>query len=239
MHRLLVMLLALASCARMPTRAMLPPEIAAVLPTSCQQVLYVTAADDKTTAAELRMLQRTTEGGWKSFSVGIPVRIGRHGLAWGLGEPSLPQPAGFRVKKEGDGCTPAGIFQITQAFGSEPRPNWIKLSYLRCTSHHFGIDDVRSRYYNQIVDDREVACDWTSPETMVPGGGCYKLGAVIAHNPQNLLGRGSCIFLHLWQGEHVPTSGCTAMSEKHLRSILMWLDPKKDPRLVQLVQRPE
>ncbi|MDZ4403549.1 L,D-transpeptidase family protein [Prosthecobacter sp.] len=239
MHRLLVMLLVLASCARMPAPATLPPEIAAVLPASCQQVLLVTAADDKTTAAELRMLQRTTANAWKSFSTAIPVRVGRHGLAWGLGEPALPAPTGFRLKQEGDGCAPAGIFRITQAFGSESKPNWIKLPYIRCTSHHFGIDDVRSRHYNQIVDDREVACDWTSPETMVPSGGCYQLGAVIAHNPQNLPGRGSCIFLHIWQGESVPTSGCTAMRESDLRSILMWLDPEKDPRLVQLVRNPE
>ena len=66
-----------------------------------------------------------------------------------------------------------------------------------------------------------------------------QLGAVIAHNPQNLHGRGSCIFMHLWQGENVPTSGCTAMSEENLRSILMWLDPAKDPRLVQLVRSQE
>lgn len=238
MHRLLAMLLTLASCARMPTRATLPSEIAAVLPASCQQVLFVTADDDKTTAAELRLLNRTADA-WENFGMVIPVRIGRHGLAWGLGEPALPAPDGFRLKKEGDGCAPAGIFRITQAFGSEPKPNWLKLPYIHCTAHHFGIDDVRSRHYNQIVDEREVTRDWTSPETMVPGGGCYKLGAVIAHNPQNLPGRGSCIFLHLWQGENVPTSGCTAMSENDLCLILTWLDPAKDPRLVQLVRSRE
>lgn len=239
MHRLLVMLLTLASCAGMPTRVTLPSEITALLSASCQQVLFVTADDDKTTAAELRLFHRTSADVWKCFSTAIPVRIGRHGLAWGLGEPALPVPDGFRLKQEGDGCAPAGIFRITQAFGSEPRANWIKLPYIHCTSHHFGIDDVRSRHYNQIVDAREVVCDWSSPETMVPAGGCYKLGAVIAHNPQNLPGQGSCIFLHLWQGENVPTSGCTAMSEENLRSILMWLDPEKEPRLVQLVRSRE
>jgi L,D-peptidoglycan transpeptidase YkuD (ErfK/YbiS/YcfS/YnhG family) len=71
---------------------------------------------------------------------------------------------------------------------------------------------------------------------MIPSSGCYKLGAVIAHNPRNQPGLGSCIFLHVWQGKDIPTSGCTAMSEPHLRQVLTWLDPAADPRLVQLVE---
>lgn len=237
MHRLLVMLFTLASCARMPVSVPLPLEINAVLPSSCKQVLYVTAANDQTTLAELRMLQRTHSKDWETLDGTIPVRIGRHGLAWGVGEPALSAPAGFRFKQEGDGCAPAGIFRITQAFGAESPPAWIKLPYLHCTPHHFGIDDVRSRHYNQIVDAREVACDWTSPETMFPpNSGCYQIGAVIAHNPQNKPGLGSCIFLHIWQGETIPTSGCTAMRESDLRGILAWLDPAADPRLVQLTK---
>ncbi len=236
MHRSLVMLLMLASCARMTVPVKLPSEITAVLPSNCRQVLYVIAADQQTTAAELTMLERTPAHAWQPASAPIPARIGRNGMAWGHGEFALAAPAGWRIKKEGDDCAPAGVFRITQAFGSEPQPASIKLPWLHCTSHHWGIDDVRSRHYNQIVDDRTVACDWTGPETMVPTIGCYKLGAVIAHNPHNTPGLGSCIFLHLWQGREVPTAGCTAMSEPDLRKILTWLDPHANPCLVQLVQ---
>lgn len=238
MHRLLVLLLTLASCAHMSAPVTLPPEITALLPPACRQVLYVTAADQHTTAAEVRMLERSTSSDWLAASAAIPARIGRHGMAWGHGEFGLKAPAGWRIKQEGDGCAPAGIFRIPQAFGDAARPGSIKLPYLHCTAHHWGIDDLRSRYYNQIVDDRTVACDWTSPETMIPSSGCYKLGAVIAHNPHRKPGLGSCIFLHLWLGENIPTSGCTAMSESHLRNILAWLDPTADPCLVQLVQQP-
>lgn len=229
------MLLALASCAHMPVPVTLPPEIAAALPQTCRQVIYVTAPYDKATSAELRLLQRTAAGAWTVAAATIPVRIGRNGLAWGFGEPALPAPDGLRIKEEGDNCAPAGIFRIPQAFGTEPPPRGLKLPYLRCTKHHFGIDDPHSRFYNQIVDDREVACDWTNPETMIPGSGCYKLGAVIAHNPQNQPDCGSCIFFHIWQGKDIPTSGCTAMSESDLRRVLTWLDPSADPRLVQIV----
>ncbi|WP_294223719.1 hypothetical protein [Prosthecobacter sp.] len=235
MHRLLVIMIVLASCARMPVSIPLPPEAAAALPSSCQQVIYVTAADDQATAGEMRLFERTVAGVWKAFSTSIPVLLGRHGVAWGVGEPALPAPRGFRLKREGDGCAPAGVFRITQAFGSGSRPEWVKLPYIHCTTHHFGIDDGRSRHYNQIVDDRETTCDWSSPETMMPKGGCYDLGAVIAHNPQNVPGLGSCIFLHIWQGPEIPTSGCTAMAKADLRAVLTRLDPHKDPRLVQWV----
>ncbi len=236
MHRLLVLFLTLASCTRMTVPVQMPTEISAVLPYNCRQVLHVTAVNDRTSVAELRMLERTPANAWQAISVAIPVRIGRNGLAWGHGEFALPAPAGWRIKTEGDGCAPAGVFRITQSFGDEPRPGWIKLPHIHCTANHWGIDDVRSRHYNQIVDDRTVVCDWTGPETMVPSSGCYKLGAVIAHNPQHQPGLGSCIFMHLWLGEDVPTAGCTAMSEPHLRQVLTWLNPATNPCLVQLVQ---
>ncbi len=232
------MLLMLASCARMPVPVKLPSEITAVLPSNCRQVIYVTAADQQTTAAQLAMLERTPSHAWQPVSAPIPARIGRKGMAWGHGEFALAAPSGWRIKKEGDGCAPAGVFRITQAFGSEPQPASVKLPWLHCTSHHWGIDDVSSRHYNQIVDDRTVTCDWNGPETMVPTIGCYKLGAVIAHNPHNVPGLGSCIFLHLWQGREVPTAGCTAMSEPDLRKVLTWLDPHANPCLIQLVQQP-
>lgn len=232
------MLLMLASCARMTVPVKLPSEITAVLPSNCRQVLYVTAADQHTTAAELRMLELTPTNDWQAAAPSIPARIGRNGMAWGHGEFELAAPSGWRSKKEGDGCAPAGVFRITQAFGEEPQPSWINLPYLQCTKHHWGIDDAHSRHYNQIVDDRVVACDWTSPETMIPSIGCYKLGAVVAHNPHNTPGLGSCIFMHLWQGETVPTAGCTAMSETNLRQVLAWLDSHANPCLVQLVQQP-
>lgn len=232
------MLLMLASCSRMNAPLKQPAEITAVLPSNCRQVIYVTAADQQTTAAELRMLERAPTNAWQSAGVAIPARIGRNGMAWGHGEFALPPHPGWRIKKEGDGCAPAGVFRITQAFGEVPQPDCIKLPYIHCTAHHWGIDDVRSKYYNQIVDDRVVSCDWVGPESMVPRIGCYKLGAVIAHNPHNTPGLGSCIFMHIWQGENVPTAGCTAMSEANLRKVLAWLDPRANPCLVQLVQQP-
>lgn len=211
----------------------IPPRFAQALPPDCSQVLLTLASDPKATTGTLWRMERKLEGPWKLAGPAIPVSLGRHGLAWGLGEHSNKLPRGLNRKKEGDGCSPLGVFALPQAFGSLAKPRGLRLPYLRCTSHHLGIDDPSSRSYNQIVDDRLVACDWVNPETMIPSNGCYALGAVIAHNPANKPGSGSCIFLHVWQAPGISTSGCTAMSLDHVRLVLRWLDPAKQPRLVQ------
>lgn len=214
----------------------IPPRFAKVLPAECSQVLLTLARGSKAMTGTLWRLERKAEGAWKSVGEATPVSLGRHGLAWGLGEHSSKLSRGLNRKREGDGCSPLGVFALPLAFGSGTKPRGLRLPYLRCTLHHLGIDDPRSRFYNQIVDERQVTCDWTNPETMIPPGGCYELGAVIAHNPANKTGAGSCIFLHVWQAPGVPTSGCTAMSLDNVRLVLRWLDPAKKPRLVQDIE---
>ncbi|MBL9133092.1 MAG: hypothetical protein JNG86_17915, partial [Verrucomicrobiaceae bacterium] len=169
----------------------IPAELAVLIPAECLQLVVVAADDEKATAARLWTLERDLGSAWKPVEEPFPVRIGRNGLAWGMDGPAAAEFAAARVKREGDGCSPTGVFGIPAAFGAETLPGGLKLPYTRCTQHHFGIDDVRSRFYNQIVDAREVTCDWTSPETMIPSNGCYELGAVIAHNPDNVPGAGS------------------------------------------------
>ena len=228
--RFLILLLAVRMSAAEPV---IPSRLAKALPHECSQVLLSLACHAKATTGTLWRLERKPEGEWKTIGEPIPVTLGRHGLAWGLGEHTNKPPRGLERKKEGDGCAPIGVFALPLAFGSVTKPRGLRLPYLRCTSHHLGIDDPRSRHYNQIIDDRQVACDWVNPETMIPAGGCYALGAVIAHNPANKPGAGSCIFMHVWQAPGVPTSGCTAMSLENIRLLLRWLDPARQPRLVQ------
>jgi L,D-peptidoglycan transpeptidase YkuD (ErfK/YbiS/YcfS/YnhG family) len=215
----------------------IPAAFSARLPSSCRQVLLCLAEDQKASSGILWCLEREEpDEAWKARGASITVTLGRHGLAWGMGEHSGRPPRGIEKKREGDGCSPIGVFALLQAFGSLAKPRGMRLPWLRCTAHHLGIDDPRSIHYNQIVDDRVVACDWTHPETMVPSNGCYQLGAVIAHNPANKPGAGSCIFMHVWQAPSVPTSGCTAMSLDEMRRVLVWLDPAKQPRLVQAIR---
>lgn len=212
----------------------IPRKFAADLPKGCRQVILVQATNEMDHVGKLQLLERDgPDSSWQLVGDPIPVTIGRNGLAWGTGEHHSIAPPDFRVKHEGDGCSPAGIFRIPFAFGyAETAPN-LKLNYRHVTETLMGIDDIHSAYYNQLVDTTEVKPDWTSRETMRREDGLYEWGAFIANNPQNIPGAGSCIFMHLWIGPDVGTAGCTAMAAEPLQRVLRWLDPAKEPRLVQ------
>jgi D-alanyl-D-alanine dipeptidase len=98
---------------------------------------------------------------------------------------------------------------------------------------HRCVDDRRSRHYNRIVDLRKVSKDWRSAERMKFPSGLYRHGIFVAHNPRNVPGAGSCIFMHIKKANGRPTVGCTAMDRGELLEIMRWLDPGKNPVLVQ------
>lgn len=217
---------------------MIPAIFASDLPLACRQILLVTAPSETFTTATLRLLERrNSQSAWEQHGEKIPVTVGRKGLAWGLGEHRSQPPWGFRYKREGDGCAPAGIFRLPAAFGEAAKaPGSFKLRYLPITDTLVAIDDPQSRYYNQIIDSADIPTakhDWTGAEVMHRMGGLYRWGIVVAHNPRNQPGHGSCIFIHLWLRPGHPTSGCTAMSEENILRVLGWLDPAREPRLVQ------
>ena len=166
----------------------------------------------------------------------VPVVLGKKGLGWGRG---LFEPAGNDGprKVEGDNKAPAGIFRLGPAFGYANRASWIKLRYVALTKNTEGIDDPRSRHYNQLVDRTKVAqVDWKSSEKMLRADVLYKWGIFVAHNPAATPGAGSLIFLHIWRDSSGATAGCTAMPEQNLVQLLRWLDPAAHPVLVQMPQ---
>lgn len=208
-----------------------------VLADSRQLVLVIADGWD----AGAARLQCYSRGGpaeaWKPVGDRIPVSIGRSGLAWGRGlhgQPPLPGP----TKREGDGKAPAGVFELSRAFGYTPQQEAreVKLPYIQLTADVVGVDDAKSKYYNQIVrTDKVPDKDWDSAETMRRDDGLYEWGVIVNHNTSPALpGAGSCIFLHVWRGPEEPTAGCTAMCKEDMLRLLAWLDPQSKPVLVQL-----
>lgn len=204
-----------------------------------RQILVVTAADWASTTAMLQRHARDQpDTGWQTYGKAIKVSLGRAGLAWGIGlhpASGTGQPA----KHEGDGCAPAGIFAITALFGEadagSPFAQSARLPYLCATGDLKCVDDPASRHYNRVVDQRMVdAIDWHSHEDMRRADERYVIGAIIAHNGEGRPGAGSCIFLHVWQAEGVPTAGCTAAALDDMTEICRWLDAAAHPLLVQL-----
>ncbi len=154
-------------------------------------------------------------------------------MAWGIGLHGGCQPDA-PCKHEGDECAPAGIFALEEVFGLTAAPQ-LHFPYRQIHADTEAIDDPRSRYYNRLIDVREVPRkDWSSSERMLRADDIYLWGIVVRHNWQQKPDTGSCIFLHTWLGPEQGTSGCTAMPSVVLQKLIQWIDQAKRPVLVQL-----
>lgn len=171
---------------------------------------------------------------WKPVGKIFPVVVGKNGLAWSDDAQIKVETEPHKI--EGDGRAPAGIFDLTFAFGSVEKTANVKLPYTRLEEWTECIDDSKSSHYNKIVNRMKIGVfDWKSSEKMLEIGEQYDLGVFVAHNskpPQ--AGKGSCIFLHIWKNDSTGTAGCTAMSRENIEKILAWLAPEKNPVLVQM-----
>ena len=209
--------------------------------TTSTQMVVVTTADWGSVTGQAQLFEKhRPHDHWRRVGDPFEIVVGKTGLAWGSGV--LPasaheiRAATDPVKQEGDGKAPAGIFRLSKAFGYAPQPlaGW-KLDYVALSPSIECVDDAASRYYNRIEDNASVTPDWHSSEQMRRSDDLYRWGIVVDHNsdpPQP--GAGSCIFLHIWRGPGQGTVGCTAMPQARMESLLGWLDPAKQPLLVQL-----
>ncbi|GAC1409900.1 MAG: L,D-transpeptidase family protein [Gemmatimonadaceae bacterium] len=203
---------------------------------AAQQLLVVITPSWASTVGTMTRFERATPTtAWSRTESPIPVVVGRTGVAWGVGFDDVSTDGPH--KHEGDGKAPAGIFPLDTTFGFAPRDSVpeVLLPYAQLLPTTECVDDTGSAHYNTVVDRTSAPqVDWKSAERMreVPQ---YKIGVIVGYNASPpIKGRGSCIFLHIWAGPDSHTAGCTAFDEGKLRAIMLWLDPKKRPLLVQL-----
>ncbi len=182
--------------------------------------------------AEINLFEKI-DGAWmpiKSF----PARLGKKGLAWGRGLHPIP-PDAENLKKEGDGKTPAGVFKIGGAFGyDENIERHPKTPYLKVTPFDMWVEDPLSAHYNRHlrIAPKEHLSSWEKKQQMKQNDPAHALKLLILHNspPDVAPHRGSAIFFHIWREDGTkPTTGCTVMDEKHLRKMISWIDPDKNP----------
>ncbi|MBB5210780.1 L,D-transpeptidase family protein [Microbulbifer hydrolyticus] len=211
----------------------------AQIPEKSGQLLLTVSDDWNATVGKLYVYERV-DGQWQQTLTPIPVNLGRTGLAWGIGlHPDNTGSEGDPRKREGDGKAPAGIFRLGDAFGYPPELT-TGLGYQPMRESHYCMDVPGSPLYNQTVDAERVgdAAVEGSSEGMRRdihyGDQQYKKGIFVAHNPANLSGAGSCIFMHLWKAPGSPTAGCTAMDETQMDRVLAWLHEDKNPVYVAL-----
>lgn len=205
--------------------------------TQSLQAVIVTIKGWNDTVGTGRLYERkNVDSEWKPVGERFNVTIGRGGLAWG-GE-SVRQKAASKTKFEGDGNSPAGLFPLTAAFGTSTKPNEVELPYTKLDQHTECVDDTRSTFYNRIVNRMQVGnFDWKSSEKMLQMQPEYGLGVFVAYNTYPVVkGMGSCVFLHVWEQGPGATDVGTAMDRRDLERIVAWLQPAKNPYLVQLVE---
>jgi L,D-peptidoglycan transpeptidase YkuD (ErfK/YbiS/YcfS/YnhG family) len=181
---------------------------------SARQIIYVSAP--KGVDAEVSLYKRK-ENLWMKIDGPWPAVVGRTGVI------------AASMKKEGDGHTPAGLYPLGFSFGAEPASegSW---PYKQMTSEDKWIDDPASPQYNQLVRGKT---DAKSYEEMKVKSGAYDLGVVVEYNTKPIRpSKGSAIFLHIWNGPGNGTAGCVALPRENLATIVKWLDPGMDARIL-------
>jgi D-alanyl-D-alanine dipeptidase len=198
-----------------------------------KQLIVVSAREWSANRATLSLYERASDRSWRRISAEVPVMLGRNGLAWGVG--LHKQPA---TKREGDGRSPAGVFDLEKIYGRDVYAPSSRFPYQQLSATMEGVDDPKSRYYNRLLDGGRVEDrDWTSSEKVRPVNPMFRWCVEVRHNWEQRPGLGSCIYLHIWKAPGVATSGCTAMSEAALERLVRWLDSRKRPLLVQLSEK--
>lgn len=151
-------------------------------------------------------------GVWKTILSPKRASIGRNGLIYDV------------AKKEGDGCTPVGLYTLGKLFSYEPRIASM-LPHTQSTPEDKWIDDPNSDDYNKYIRG---ATNAKSFENLLLNNIYYKYCMVIEYNTQPVVkGKGSAIFFHVADIKYTPTAGCVAVSEADMLSYLQWLQPDK------------
>lgn len=226
----------------------------AKIPAYSQQVLIVITPSWKSiTGKMIRYERKNIQSSWKQVGSMMPAVVGRNGMGWGRGLYNPEDASQFLFRREGDKRAPAGVFTFGTSFGILPNSFAkntmnVKIPYLEIDRTTQCVGDNRSKFYNDIVNNKTTPKDWNkrSNEDMyriaTRGSKVYRWGIEINNNkdtnPDPRMQRkrraGACIFLHVWKNAFSGTAGCTAGTADDLVKIMTWLNPTKYPVIVQL-----
>lgn len=188
-------------------------EVCAIDHTS--QLLVVEGPDYGSAKARLTLLEKESRRGLWNVVGTMPAAIGRHGMS--------------ADKREGDGKTPIGRFEMGIGFGTLPAPARCRWPYKRVGPHDYWVDDPESPDYNQWVHfEGDPALRWKSFERLeIP---LYARAAVIRYNEAPIVsGKGSAIFFHIWGGSDSYSAGCVTVAEENVSRVLEWMAPESKP----------
>jgi L,D-peptidoglycan transpeptidase YkuD (ErfK/YbiS/YcfS/YnhG family) len=168
-----------------------------------QQVIFVSIDGKK---AKLSMYTQKQNGKWKE-NLTTTGYIGKNGVG---------------KYREGDQKTPLGTYALTSAFGLQQDPG-TSLPYVHINQHYYWVNDVNSRYYDQLVNNNTVLPDWNAAEHLSDYPKYYDYAIVIGYNVSHTEGNGSGIFLHC--SDNKPTAGGIAIPKDKMIEILKLAKP--------------
>lgn len=95
-------------------------------------------------------------------------------------------------KREGDGKTPVGEFELGLILGTHKHEKNINgLEYIQIIEDMYWVDDIKSKYYNKLVNIKNIEKDWDSAEHLIEYSVQYEYLLEIKTNPKNIKGKGS------------------------------------------------
>jgi L,D-peptidoglycan transpeptidase YkuD (ErfK/YbiS/YcfS/YnhG family) len=134
------------------------------------------------------------------------------------------------TKREGDGASPRGSWQVRRLFyrGDRILPPRTGLMPNVMRPYDGWCETVGDRNYNRLVRIPYA----TSHETMQRRDHLYDIVVELSHNERpRVQGHGSAVFFHLRQPDGGPTAGCIAVSLRDMRIILGLIGPKTRIRI--------
>ena len=140
----------------------------------------------------------------------------------------------FYKKKEGDSCTPMGLWSIESIFLRKDKIRFFKnkagfkFKARNITKACGWCDDTNNRSYNKYIKINKLKNkDPLDFEFLYRHDNAYDLLLVINYNTKPIIkGKGSAIFLHCSFSDLRATKGCVAINKKNLLYLCKNLNPK-------------
>ena len=131
----------------------------------------------------------------------------------------------FLQKKEGDSCTPMGLWSLESIFIRKDKIKFLKkkrsLKYKarKITKDCGWCDDIKKESYNKYVKISKLNTkEQVNYEFLYRKDNAYDLFVVLNYNTKPVIkGKGSAIFLHCSFNDFRPTKGCVALNKNDLK----------------------
>jgi L,D-peptidoglycan transpeptidase YkuD (ErfK/YbiS/YcfS/YnhG family) len=137
-------------------------------------------------------------------------------------------------RRQGDGTTPKGTFDLTFAFGTHARkPAW-RMAYHRIRKGDYWVGDNSSAYYNRLRTKGQGGFRWWLPQShhdasehLIHYRSQYEYAFATSFNARQVRDRGFAIFLHV--NGRGATAGCVSAPRSFLEKLYRRLDPRRHP----------